>query len=116
MAATAAQIRDRAATILGVLRLNQTLQAQDATRISSGYLEVYEQLKKDGRATWAYSGSVPSDMTPHVAYLIAENCLDTYGVSDKRYARIVRGAERARREIDKFSTEDYVSQDQADNF
>lgn len=109
MGLTAAQIRDRAAQELGVLSLGQALKAHDAARITQGYAEVYEQLEKDGLATWPYSGSVPNDFAPHVVMLTAENCLGTYGVSESRYARIMTAAQIARREIMKYASPDYVS-------
>lgn len=114
--ATKAQIRDRAAQDLGRLRVGQSLQSQDVARIESGYDEIYAQLKKDGLAVWASTGSVPDELTPHVAALVAENCLNTYGVSDVRYQRIVNAATIARREIKKFTTPDYVSQSEPSDY
>lgn len=92
MSRTAAQIRDRAGNDLGLIRLNGSLQAQDSTRITQGYEEVYADLKKDGLATWASDGSVPDELAPSVIALVCLNCLQTYGVSDKRAARIYAAA------------------------
>lgn len=100
--ATKANLRDRAAEYLGILRIGQGLQSQDTTRIESGYDEVFAQLKSDGLTTFASTGDCADELTPHIAYLIAESCLDTYSVSDNRYNRIVRGAEKGIREIKKF--------------
>lgn len=86
--ATKAQIRDRAAHDLGILELNQSLQSQDDTRISSAYDEVYAALKRKGLATWSSNGTVPNELTPYVAALVAENCLSTYSVSQERFARV----------------------------
>lgn len=113
---SASEIRDRAAQELGILRLGQSLQSQDAARIDQGYAEVYEELKSDGLATWAFSGSVPNQMSQYVVFLISENCLGAYGVSDKRYVRIMNGAEKARREILKHAAPDHVSQDEVSNY
>jgi len=109
--ATAEKLHDRAAQDLGILRLNATLQAQDATRMEEAYEEVYASLKKEGIATWAYDGDVPAEVVPHVAALMAENCLNTYSVSDKRYVRITRSASKAKREIRAEVQDEYVSQD-----
>lgn len=76
--ATEAEVRDRAANDLGMLRLGQSLQNQDKVRIETAYDEVYEQLKEEGLATWASDGSIPTKLVPHVAILIAHNCLNTY--------------------------------------
>lgn len=53
--ATKAETRDRAATDLGILRLNQSLQHQDKVRVEAGYDEVHADLKEEGLATWARS-------------------------------------------------------------
>ena len=105
------QIRDRAGADLGILRLNQQLQDQDKVRSESAYKEVYAQLKKEGLATWPYDENVPDEVVPYVVSLVAENCLATYGVSDKRYQRIKVEAARAMAEIRKNLAIDYVSED-----
>ena len=109
--ATLAQVRDRAANDLGVLALNQTLAAQDSTRITSGYNEVYAQLKRDGLACWALDGDVPDEFVSHVANLVADNCLTTYGVSVERYNIIKNSIPNSVREIRKFASNEYVSMD-----
>ena len=114
--ATKAEIRDRAANDLGILRLGQSLQSQDATRITEGYEEVYSFLVKEGLATWAATGDVPDSVTPYVVSLTAKNCLNTYGVSESRYARIVNDAAVAMREIRAVVSPDYVSQDEPQDF
>lgn len=111
--ATAAEIRDRAANDLGVLRLGQSLQSQDETRIESAYSEVYAALKVEGVATWAYSGEVPDEIVQHVASLVAENCLNTYGVSQERSQRIKDAASVAIKEIRRLTAPSYVSADTA---
>ena len=105
--ATAAEIRDRAANDLGVMRLGQSLQYQDQVRIEAAYAEVYAQLKTKGEAIWASDGDVPDELTPHVAALIAENCLQTYSVSTERYQRIKIEANKARRDIPMYTTPEH---------
>jgi hypothetical protein len=113
--ATKAEVRDRAANDLGILRLGQSLQDQDKTRIESAYSEVYAALKKDGIATWASTGAVPDELVPHVAALVAHNCLNTYPASPERYQRIMNAAGMngaiAKREIRKMVAPDYASPD-----
>lgn len=107
--ATQENIRDRAGNDLGILRLNQSLQDQDAKRIESAYTEVYAQLKQEGLATWAYEGEVPDEVVPYVVALVADNCLSTYGVSDKRYQRIKIAVSSALDNIRKNVNDDYIS-------
>lgn len=114
--ATKAEIRDRAANKLGILPFNQDLDHENKVRIESAFDEVYAQLKKDGQATWASTGSSPDELTNHVVFLVAENCLDDYSVSDTRYMRIKAGAQVARREIQKLTTSDFASQDDPQDF
>ena len=120
--ATKNEIRDRAAQDLGILRINQSLQAQDDTRIQSAFDEVYADLRKDGLATWPSTGSSPDEITPHVVALVADNCLNTYSVSNDRYIRIKNAAgplgkgEVAKAEIRRLITTDFVSFDNATDF
>lgn len=97
--ATKSETRDRAANELGILRLGQTLQDQDKVRIESGYDEVYENLNEQGLAIWATTGEVPTKLVPYVVSLVADNCLNTYQVSEGRYRRIKLTALTAVREI-----------------
>lgn len=113
---TVAELRDRAAQDLGVLRLGQTLQAQDATRISQAYDEVYETLSRSGYATWAKAGEIPDEMTMHVSALVADNCLLTYSVPETRYNRIKVAAQIAMREIMRHAAEHYESVDEPEDF
>ena len=114
--ATTAEVRDRAANLLGILPLGQSLQAQDAARISSGYNEVYERLRLDGLATWTSTGSIPNEVVPHVVALVAENCVNDYGCSTERYQRIVISAAAAPDEISKLVAKFHVSQNGADDY
>ena len=114
--ATKAELRDRAANDLGLLRLGQSLQAQDVTRIESGFDEVYADLKTDGLNVWASTGSCPAELTPHVAALIADNCLNTYGVSPERYQRIKNASGNAKREIRRLITPEHESVDEPTDY
>ena len=107
--ATTTEIRDRAANDLGLLRLGQTLQSQDATRISSAYTEVYAMLKKDGLAAWTSTGDIPAEYVKYVIALVVDNCVNTYGVSDSRYQRLKIEVPGALREIRKLAAKDHAS-------
>jgi len=114
--ATKAQIRDRAAQNLGILRIGQSLQYQDQTRLESAYDEVYEDLKDRGEATWASTASVPTKLAPHVAALVAENGLDTFNVGNDRYNRVKIAANTARREIPRLNTPEYEDVEQPTDY
>lgn len=116
MASTKNEVRDRAAEELGVLRIGQSLQNQDDVRITKGYDEVYDILKEKGLAAWALSGgSVPDRVTPWMAGWVAVTCLNTYGVSDSRYTRLINqyglNGWKAEREIRNLLTPEYASQE-----
>lgn len=115
--ATQAEIRDRAANDLGILRLGQSLSAENATRIEEGYAEVYAMLVDQGLAVWAIANEVPDAIVQPVVSLVAENCLNTYGVSDVRYQRIKLEASQAEKKIRIFVENDEVlPQSEPENF
>jgi len=114
--ATVSALVDRAANDLGLLRLGQTLQPQDSTRITSAYNEVYAQLLEDGLAAWTSTGDIPAKMVPYVTALVVDNCINTYGVSDSRYKRLKVEVPMAKREIRKLVAPDHVSTDNATGF
>lgn len=111
--ATVAEVRDRAANDLGLLRLGQSLQSQDSTRITTAYNEVYQQLKVDGLATWTSTGAIPAEVVQHVVAMVADNCLNTYGVSPERYARIKASLATAEKQLPRLITNSGVSEDSA---
>lgn len=120
MAKTKSEIRDRAATELGRLKLGQALQYQDATRIEAAYDEVYEDLKSEGLNTWASTGSVPDELVPFVSGLVALRCTNTYGVSQERFQRIVSvtglDGNQAKREIRRLVHPPYESMEEPTDF
>lgn len=120
MAKTKAQVRDRAATELGRLRLGQALQSQDATRIGEAYDEVYADLKSEGLNIWASTGSVPDELVPFVSGLVALRCVGTYGVSRDRFQRIVSvtgiDGNLAKREIRRLVTPAHESAEEPTDF
>jgi len=121
MSVSATEIRDRAGNDLGLLRLGQSLQPQDASRITQGYAEVYGKLKKNGLATWAYAGSVPDELAPDVVALTCLNCMETYSLSNERaqriYAKAGQNGELAYRNIRDNMVTDYgLPQNEPDDF
>lgn len=114
--ATKAEIRDRAASDLGRLRLGQSLQNQDKVRIEAAYDEVYDALKDEGLTIWASDGEVPTRCVPHVVALVADNCLNTYGVSPERFQRIKMAVANAEREIRRFVAAPHESLDEPTDY
>ncbi len=116
MASTTEEVRNRAATDLGILKLNGTLNDQDKVRIDKAYDEVYAELKREGIATWTSTANVPNEFVPHIAAMMADNCLGTYGVSTERFGRVKDKAVVARREVRKLGEPAYVSMTDAQDY
>jgi len=122
--ATKAEVRNRAASDLGLRRLGQALQDQNKVRIEEAYDEVYADLKVEGLATWTSTGAIPAEVVPHVVALVADNCLGTYGVSIDRYNRIKAVAGdisgppgwRAKKEIRRIVGEEYDTSEEATDY
>jgi len=116
MPKTKAELRDRVANDLGILRLNQSLDAQDQTRIEDAYDEVYAELKTEGIAAWPKAGSVPDEFVPYMVALVADNCLATYKTSPEIFQRIKDRSVTALREIRKFRNFQYISATEPEDF
>lgn len=87
--ATVAETKQRAGEFLGVVGVGGTLSAPADARLQQAYDEEYADLKDDGLAIWASTGTVPNDVMPHLAALMAYNAADSFGVSGERFNRIV---------------------------
>lgn len=107
--ATKAEVRNYTLQELGVLQLGQSAQSQDATEIETAYDEVYADLKSEGLAVWASTGSVPAKLVPHMVALVAYSRANTYGISNDRYMRIAAKAGTAKSEIRRLVQPDYES-------
>lgn len=116
MASTKAEVRDIAATELGILRLGQSLQSQDQVELERRYDEVFADLKEEGLATWASTASVPAELVPHVAALVAYSAADVYGISPARYQRIAAKAAAARPSIARLVTPRYESTEEPTDY
>ncbi len=118
--ATKQEIRNQALQMLGVLRVGQSAQTQDATEIETAYDEVYADLKDEGLATWAAADEAPDTITPYMAGLVALSRNVTYGISAERYQRIIAltgtDGSLAYREIRKIVTPDYQSLDEPTDY
>jgi hypothetical protein len=89
-ALTKAEMAQRAAEDgLGIARLGQAIQNQDKVRLEQAYDEVYADLQSEGIAAWASTASVPNEYVPHMANLMAHNCMGTYKLSNDRAQRLL---------------------------
>ena len=117
MALTKAEIRDRVASdYLGILRLGQSLQAQDATRIEQGYDEVYAYLKDKGLASWSSTATVPVEVTPYLTAMIAKNCYNAYALNKERVNRILLDFVSAESNITELVSSENVSDEPPTDF
>ena len=105
--ATAEQIRNRAAVMLGILaEEGETLPSYRAADLDKSYTEVYASLDTKGIAVWDSDEDVPDEYTPHVVTLVARGRVDDYSVSNDRYSRIVAAAREAKLEIRELNRSD----------
>ena len=116
MSLSKAKIRERVATDLGVRALGDGLQSHDSARIDQGYKEVYNQLKHNGLAAWAYNDEVPDKFVPYVVALICANCAITFGLSQERMTLIMNAANRATRNIRELINSEYISHEPITDF
>jgi len=114
--ATKAEAKNRALELLFVKTLGQSAQSQDFDHIEDIYLEVYTDLKTEGIATWAVAGTIPDDVMPHLAALMAFNSVHVNGLSPERYNRISAKASIAKTEIRTIVTPDYESLEEPEDF
>lgn len=115
MALTKAQIRDRAAEMLGYNPIRQPLESNIATRIEQAYDEVYAMLKNEGVAIWASTASVPNEIVPYMIVLVANGSL-SLGVSAERYQLIKGELPNALPMIRKYTAPHYASQEDAKDY
>lgn len=118
--ATNAEIRQSTLELLGVIAIGQGAESQHDAKIAKAYTEVYSDLKEEGLATWAESGTIPDAIAPHLEALLALNSADSFGISNERYSRILSrtgpDGDRAKRAIRSIVTPKYESLENPENF
>jgi hypothetical protein len=108
--ATPAQIRNRAATMLGILGEGETLPSYESNDMTESYSEVYAQLSAKNMAVWDLADDVPAEYAPHVVSLVAAGRMDDYSIPNDKYSRIAATASQAYLEIKELQSEDtYVT-------
>ena len=88
MALTKAQAKQRAAELLKIVPINQSMENQDDVRMGEAYDNIYAKLQINATAIWDDTGSMPSEVETDFVYLMADDKIDLYPVSDNLYARI----------------------------
>ena len=96
---TKAQIRDRAAVVLGIKGEGVLLASDEASDLDNSYSEVYAQLQKNNLPTWDEADDIPDEYAPHVVSLVAFGRIDDYPTPNDRYQRIALKASTAILEI-----------------
>jgi len=89
---TVAELVQRVGEDLSLVPIGQAVEAQDLTRITATYNEVYARLKHKGLAVWALSGDIPTQLFPYVALMVEEKLVTSYSVPDLRAQRIKNDA------------------------
>ena len=97
--ATAVQIRELAATRLGILGEGETLPSFEANDLDEAYKEVHAQLLFKQIVTWDFDEPVPDEYTGHIVDLVAFARVNDYAVPNDRYTRILSSERRALLEI-----------------
>lgn len=116
--ATVTNVKERAAQLLGRVRLGQSIPANLDARLNEAYETVYKELEINRQVRWsnASGATIPDEFIGHLAALCAEDCTDSIGVSEARLARILGRAERARMKIPQLTRMDYESLEQVEDF
>lgn len=109
MAATAAEIRNKALRRLGILGLGQTASSELSNDVDAAYNEVYARLSEVGLVGWALASSVPNEYVAPMVALVAGERVDEYGVAGERYQRIKADAAKAEMDIRRLINGQYVS-------
>lgn len=119
--ATKAEVKTQTLENLGIIGVGRTAASQHDTRMDTAYTQVYNDLKSEGLATWAEAGtSIPDEVAPFLAGLMALNAHLPYGISQMRlnrlYADFGQNGILAKREIRRLTTPDYESLEEPDDF
>jgi len=107
--ATAAEIRNKAASKLGVKAIGQTLDNPISSDLDEAYAEVYTRLRAEDLVNWHITSEVPDDIVSPVVDLVAFARAVEYGVSGDRYNRIILAASQAETRIRRSLQDDYFT-------
>ena len=107
--ATAAEIRDKAGSKLGIKTLGQALENSVSSDLDEAYIEVYDRLRAEDLVNWDISAEVPSDIVDPVVYLVAFARATEYGIAGERYQRIASLASHSETRIRRSLQNDYFT-------
>ena len=113
---TLSELYNRTAEFLGRKRLGQDMDNALLVRVTASYTECYADLKDDQLVTWASDGTVPNEIGPHLAALMAFNCLSSVHVSSELRDRIIAAFRIAKPNIRRLITPQYQTTDEAEDF
>lgn len=115
---TLADVKNRAAGLLGRKRLGQAIETSLDTRLDTAYDVVYDQLKQEALVTWSSASgtTIPNGVMSHLAALMALDVTDEIAVSDARLGRIVMKAASAKAGIAEYVTPEYESTTEPEDF
>lgn len=108
--ATAAEIRNQAATRLGELGEGQVLEPRVSIDLDKAYVQAFAQLGAKNMLVWDFDEEVPDEYVTHVVALVAFSRANDYSISNDRYVRLKEDNRVAIPEIRELQTSDtYVT-------
>ena len=105
--ATAAQIRNKAASKLGIKAIGQTLENAVSSDLDEAYDEVYARLRDEDLVSWHSTAEVPDEVVSPVVDLVAFARADEYKVNGEKYQRLMLAASQAEVRIRRSLQDDY---------
>ncbi len=114
--ATAAEIRNQAATRLGELGEGQVLAPRVSEDLDKAYVQVFAQLGAKNMLVWDFDEEVPNEYVVHVVALVAFSRANDYSISNDRYQRLALDQSIAIPEIRELLTSDTYVTPQPDYF
>ena len=117
---TVAQIVDDAAELLGRKRAGQSIEATMSSRLKRAYTAYHAELKNDRLVTWP-SGTgttvtVPDEMVPHIAAVVAHRAARSYRPSEEIMNRIREARSEANERIPQLLKPKYESTTLVEDF
>jgi len=87
--ATAATIRDMAATRLGILGEGEILPSYETADMDQSYVEVHAKLSSLNIVVWDFDEDIPDEYVDDVVNLTAFGRINDYGIPNDRYSRLM---------------------------
>lgn len=114
--ATTADIRNDAAEKLGILAEGEQLGADASTDLDNAYLEVHDELERDGLIWWTNTANIPDAYVAPIVSLVAVSRAVTYKVPIDRFQQLQVDELKAWRKIWKLSAKPAISRTEIANF